>query len=106
MTVASRTAATNFARQFAGGCWKERTLHFPSEAPRTDPGRRAAAIDRVAAAAGAADLAHRIFQGTTPADLPVEQSGLLRMALNLKAARAIGIRIPDSIRLRADTLIQ
>jgi hypothetical protein len=38
--------------------------------------------------------------------LPVEQSGLLRMVLNMKAARTIGIQIPDSIRLRADTLIQ
>ena len=63
-------------------------------------------IDRAAAASRAADVVHRIFQGTAPADLPVEQSGLLRMVLNLKAARAIGIQVPDSIRLRADTLIQ
>ena len=35
-----------------------------------------------------------------------EQSVLLRMVLNMKAARAIGIQVPDSIRLRADTLIQ
>ena len=63
-------------------------------------------IDRAAAASRAADLVHRIFQGAKPADLPVEQSGLLRMVLNMKAARTIGIQIPDSIRLRADTLIQ
>ena len=63
-------------------------------------------IDRAAAASRAADLVHRIFQGAKPADLPVEQSGLLRMVVNMKAARAIGIQIPDSIRLRADTIIQ
>jgi class 3 adenylate cyclase len=63
-------------------------------------------IDRAAAASRAADVVHRIFQGAKPADVPVEQSGLLRMVVNMKAARAIGIQIPDSIRLRADTLIQ
>jgi putative tryptophan/tyrosine transport system substrate-binding protein len=63
-------------------------------------------IDRAAAASRAADVVHRIFQGAKPADLPVEQSGLLRMVVNMKAARAIGIQVPDSIRLRADTLIQ
>jgi putative ABC transport system substrate-binding protein len=63
-------------------------------------------IDRAAAASRAADVVHRILQGAKPADLPVEQSGLLRMVVNLKSARAIGLQIPDSIRLRADTLIQ
>ncbi len=63
-------------------------------------------IDSAAAASRAADVVHRIFQGAKPADLPVEQSELLRMVVNMKAARAIGIQIPDSIRLRADTLIQ
>ena len=63
-------------------------------------------IDRAAAASRAADLVHRIFQGAKPADLPVEQSGLLRMVLNMKAARAIGIQVPESIRVRADTLVQ
>ena len=63
-------------------------------------------IDRNAAASRAADVAHRIFQGAKPADLPVEQSGLLRMVVNMKAARAIGIQVPESIRLRADTLVQ
>jgi putative ABC transport system substrate-binding protein len=48
----------------------------------------------------------QFVQGAKPADVPVEQSGLLRMVVNMKAARAIGIQIPDSIRLRADTLIQ
>jgi len=63
-------------------------------------------IDRAAAAGRAADVVHRIFQGARPADLPVEQSGLLSMVVNMRAARAIGIQVPDSIRLRADTLIQ
>jgi ABC-type uncharacterized transport system substrate-binding protein len=37
--------------------------------------------------------------------MPVEQPSAVRMVLNLKAARAMGIAIPASIRHRADELI-
>lgn len=63
-------------------------------------------IDRIAAARRAADLVHRILHGAKPGDLAVEQSGLVRLVLNMKAAQALGIRIPESIRLRADMVIQ
>jgi putative ABC transport system substrate-binding protein len=63
-------------------------------------------IDRVVAASRAADVAQRILRGAKPADLPVEQSGLLKIVLNTKAARALGIQIPESIRQRADTIIE
>jgi putative ABC transport system substrate-binding protein len=53
-----------------------------------------------------ADYVHRVLQGAKPANLPVEQSSNLRMVLNLKTARALGIRIPDSVRLRADEVIE
>ena len=41
-----------------------------------------------------------------PADLPVEQVSSLRMLVNMKTARALGIAIPGSIRLRADEVIE
>lgn len=53
-----------------------------------------------------ADYVHRILKGANPADLPVEQSTRQLMVLNLKSAREIGIKIPDSIRLRADEIIE
>jgi ABC-type uncharacterized transport system substrate-binding protein len=54
----------------------------------------------------AAEYVHRILQGAKPADLPVDRASRLRLAVNLKAARALGIQIPDSIRTRADEVIE
>ena len=54
----------------------------------------------------AAYFVHRILQGTKPADLPVEQPTKVDLVVNLKAARALGIRIPQAVLLRADRLIE
>ena len=54
----------------------------------------------------AADFAHRILQGAKPADLPVEQTASFRTVVNLANARALGIKIPQSILLRADRVIE
>lgn len=53
----------------------------------------------------AADYVHRIAQGAKPSELPVERPTTIRMVLNLKTSRALGIPIPPSIRHRADELI-
>ena len=62
--------------------------------------------DRVAGYRHAADFAHRILQGAKPADLPVEQTATFRTVVNLATARALGIKIPQSILLRADQVIE
>jgi putative ABC transport system substrate-binding protein len=53
-----------------------------------------------------AHLVDRVLRGAKPADIPVEQATKLELVINLRAAKALGIVIPQSVVLRADELIQ
>ncbi len=54
----------------------------------------------------AAYYVDRILRGTKSADLPIQQPTKFELILNLKAAKALGLTIPQSMLLRADEVIQ
>jgi putative ABC transport system substrate-binding protein len=48
----------------------------------------------------------RIVKGAQPATLPIEQPARFELIFNLKAAKALGLTVPEALLVRADRLIE
>jgi putative tryptophan/tyrosine transport system substrate-binding protein len=48
----------------------------------------------------------RVLKGEKPAELPVQQSTKVELAVNLQAAKALGLTVPQSVLVTADKVIE
>ena len=62
--------------------------------------------DNLWASRRAADYVARILKGTKPADLPVERPTRYDLVVNLKAAKELGVKVPETLLLQASKVIE
>jgi putative tryptophan/tyrosine transport system substrate-binding protein len=75
--------------------------HFPKSGGLVSYG-----IDQMEQARGGASYIDRVLRGANPGELPVQLPTRYELAINLKTAKTLGLKIPESFLLRADEVIE
>jgi len=79
---------------------------YPNDFFATDGGLISYGVDLDDLFRRAASYVDRILRGQNPSELPVQSPIKFDLVINLNTAKALGISIPNSVRLRADEVIQ
>jgi putative ABC transport system substrate-binding protein len=51
-------------------------------------------------------MIEKILRGANAGDIPMEQPTVYELAVNRKTARALGIKVPQALLLRADRVVE
>jgi putative tryptophan/tyrosine transport system substrate-binding protein len=79
---------------------------YPMRNAIEDGGLAFYGIDFLEMPRGAATYVDRILRGAKPADLPVQAPTRYELVINLKAARALGLAVPQTLLIRADEVVE
>lgn len=107
LLVASDPLFVNMSPQISQ--WAERLrlpAVYPAEEYVRDGGLISYGANVNALFRRAATYVDKILKGAKPADLPMEQPTRFDLIVNLKAAKAIGVTIPQLVLAQADAVIQ
>jgi ABC-type uncharacterized transport system substrate-binding protein len=63
-------------------------------------------VDFIDLSRRSASYVDRIFKGAKPADLPVDRSTKYELVINMKTVKALGVKLPQAVLVRADSVIE